>query len=256
MNTMSTRDDFWRDGFCAVDDLIDPAMVAAAVEHMDLVRMGTYETGHAPLSIKWKPGDDPLRICKIDEPHYADETIRALVTDPAIGRAAAEIYGASEVSVWAVQLLYKPSGGDSAASVGWHQDDDYWATWWDGEVFTCWVALSDVTEEAGPVRFVPGSHEWGFLSSGNFHDGDLATLKEGYCLPKGASWEEVPMLLRPGSVSFHHRRTIHGSGPNTSGEPRRAFAVHLRTERATVRPGSGYHEATRDAPVGELEIEL
>lgn len=29
-------------------------------------------------------------------------------------------------------------------------------------------------------------------------------------------------------MSFHHCKTIHGSGPNTAGEPRRAITIHLQ----------------------------
>lgn len=29
-------------------------------------------------------------------------------------------------------------------------------------------------------------------------------------------------------MSFHHCRTIHGSGPNRSGRPRRSIAIHMQ----------------------------
>ena len=49
---------------------------------------------------------------------------------------------------------------------------------------------------------------------------------------QGKTWEEVPALLPPGGVSFHHNLTYHGSGPNRTPEPRRSFALHLRTEHS------------------------
>ena len=38
------------------------------------------------------------------------------------------------------------------------------------------------------------------------------------------------MTLRRGEISIHHCRLIHGSGPNTSGKSRLAFALHLQDE--------------------------
>jgi ectoine hydroxylase-related dioxygenase (phytanoyl-CoA dioxygenase family) len=199
---------------------------------MDRVVNGDYATGVEPLGVSWHPGDDPTRLVKIDQPQQADHAITRMLEQSDIGRIAAELVGADLIQCWAVQLLYKPAAGTPTGNVGWHQDDDYWAGWWEGEVFTCWVALSDVTAESGPMRFVPGSHQWGFLKSGNFWELDLDGGAQAFPVPGDADWREVPAILPPGGASFHHRRTIHGSGPNTSATPRRSYAVHLRTERA------------------------
>jgi ectoine hydroxylase-related dioxygenase (phytanoyl-CoA dioxygenase family) len=46
--------------------------------------------------------------------------------------------------------------------VGWHQDWQYWRYWEDdSELFTAWIAISDVQEDLGPVSFLVGSHQWG-----------------------------------------------------------------------------------------------
>lgn len=222
------------DGFCVLDALVPDAVVREAIAGQDAVIAGRYETSFRPALYALR-SEDPAALVKIDEAHWCDTRIWNLVTHPAIGRAAAELTGADMVQVWATQLLYKPPGGRSTQSVGWHQDDTYWGTWWDGEVFTCWVALSDVGPDSGPVCFVRGSHRWGFIEGGDFFHTDLESQKGGYAKPAGASWEEVGALMPPGGASFHHRRTIHGSRPNTSGEPRRSFAVHLRTERSNPR---------------------
>ena len=76
------------------------------------------------------------------------------------------------VQVWWVQLLYKPVSRPEATvqtNVGWHQDRQLWSTWEEGsELFTAWVAVSDVTEDACPMRFVRGFHNWGLLNQGDF----------------------------------------------------------------------------------------
>lgn len=38
----------------------------------------------------------------------------------------------------------------------------------------------------------------------------------------------VDLVLAPGDASLHHPNLVHGSGPNRSGQPRRALAVRYR----------------------------
>jgi ectoine hydroxylase-related dioxygenase (phytanoyl-CoA dioxygenase family) len=149
---------------------------------------------------------------------------------------AAELTGASLVQVWWVQLLVKPSlAADApvATNIGWHQDRSYWGIWEEGsELFTAWIALSDVREECGPMRFVRGSHRWGLLKESDFFAQNLSDQRSSIPVPPGERWEEVPAILPPGGVSFHDDYTLHASGPNVSGADRRSFAVHLRTQNA------------------------
>ena len=224
--------------------LLPADLVQRASEGMDALRRGEYETGHPPCPSPWKPGDDPNRLCKIEQPQFANTAIRELVSHPALGQIAATITGATMVQAWWVQLLYKPaSSADShdhrnrstspGTSIGWHQDRSYWGQWEPGsELFTAWVALSDVQEDCGPMRFVRGSHHWGLLGQGDFFEQDITGQRSTITVPAGEQWEEVPSLLPPGGASFHHSLTLHGSGPNHSDSPRRSFAIHLRTQNS------------------------
>jgi ectoine hydroxylase-related dioxygenase (phytanoyl-CoA dioxygenase family) len=135
-----------------------------------------------------------------------------------------------------VQLLYKPpaaSGGQRGTNVGWHQDYHYWDAWEEGsELFTAWVALSDVTASSGPMQFVVGSHEWGLSTESDFYSQEYESQRDAIQRAHGREWVEMPAILPPGGASFHHNLTFHGSGPNVSSLPRRAFAVHMRTENS------------------------
>lgn len=232
-------------GFLLTPEPVLPAaIVENAIAGMDEVRTGVYDTGTAPQPSPWHPGDDPRNLCKIEMPQIANRAIFDLVSHTALGRLAAEATGASMVQVWWVQLLYKPSGGPGAAiktTVGWHQDRQYWGSWEEGsELLTAWVALSDVTEDAGPMRFLRGSHRWGLLDQGDFYGQDLEAQRKTITLPGDAVWEECAALLAPGGVSLHHSLTFHGSSPNLSLGPRRSLAIHLRTEKA--RPDAGIRQ--------------
>ncbi len=237
MVTLPTqRTQYESDGFLLVPSLLPADLVSRAVAGMDAVRRGEYNTGRAPQPSPWRPGDDPNQLCKIEQPQFADTAIRDLVSSPILGEMAAAITGASMVQAWWVQLLYKPPATpdlNAKTNVGWHQDRAYWGAWEEGsELFTAWVALSDVREGCGPMRFVRGSHRFGLLPEGDFFEQDIDRQQSAIRLPDGAAWDEVPAILPPGGVSFHDRFTLHGSGPNTSGRPRRSLAIHLRTERS------------------------
>ena len=233
------------DGYFLCDwPVLPPDVVAGAVHGMDEVRAGRYETGVPLHKSKWNPGDDLNSLCKMEMTQRQNLAIRELISQGSIGKWAAAVTGASMVQVWWVQLLYKPpspSLTDGATNVGWHQDRQYWGAWEDdSELLTAWVALSDVTAEAGPMRYVRGSHEWGARDEGDFHGSDHAAQRARYQLPEGAEWSEVAAILPPGGIALHSNFTLHGSGPNLTDKPRRSFAVHMRTERS--RPKHGLRE--------------
>jgi phytanoyl-CoA dioxygenase PhyH len=241
VGTKSTpRKRYEGDGFLLRPEaVITKDLVRRACAGMEALRAGDYGTGVHPQPSYWNPGDDTAKLCKIEMPQVANRAIFDLVSHPRLGELAAEITGAEWVQVWWVQLLYKPpsSSGGAATNIGWHQDRHYWQIWEEGsELFTAWVALSDVTAVAGPMRFVRGSHRWG-LQASDFYGQDHESQRQAIQVPPGDVWEEVAAILPPGGVSFHHNLTYHGSGPNLAAKPRRSLAIHLRTERS--RPVGG-----------------
>ena len=231
------RENYERDGYLLHPESLFPTdLVDGAVAGVDAIRRGEYDTGRPPQPSPWNPGDDPNRLCKIEQPQFASQAIRNLLRHPALGRLAAELTGATRVQAWWVQLLVKPSSPVDAppvTNVGWHQDRYYWNIWEEGsELFTAWIALSDVREECGAMRFVLRSHRWGLLPESDFFAQDIAAQRSAMRVPMDAEWRETVAALPIGGVSFHDEYTLHASGPNVSGEPRRSLAVHLRTERS------------------------
>ncbi|MDA1193182.1 MAG: phytanoyl-CoA dioxygenase family protein [Candidatus Poribacteria bacterium] len=229
--------DFLRDGYFIQRDPIIPFEIAgAASEGMDALRRGEYDTGTPPQPSFWNVGDPMTKLCKIEMPQIANRAIMSLVSHPALGELAARVLNATMVQVWWVQLLIKPPKVDDAEQknrIGWHQDRNYWGSWEaDSELFTAWVAVSDVREESGPMKFVRGSNRWGVLDGSDFYGQDLEGQQKGLAIPDGKSWEEASATFPAGGVSFHDRLTLHGSLDNLSGEERRSFAIHMRTENS------------------------
>jgi hypothetical protein len=235
---------FARDGFFIAPSVLPESLLAKVLLRIDAVYRGEYVTGMAPGRNLPPSSDPPVSLVKIDNSHRSDPVILEVVSRPEIGRWAAAITGARMVQVFATQLLIKPPGRDPAVNVGWHQDQEYWDPALEGELLTAWIAISDVPAESGPMRFVRGSHRWGLLKAGDFFSGDLDSIRKRIEGAKGGGdWNESAAVLAPGGVSFHHRLTVHGSGPNTSPHRRVSFAVHLRTEKSGLRPGTRWQDA-------------
>jgi len=237
---------FERDGFYILSHQIIPNQILTDARNgMAAVRDGDFDMGLAPTE---HPGYDPGRLCKINNPHRSDRGLHGLVTCPELGSQVASITGSRWIQVWASQLLIKPPGSQSAGHVGWHQDRQYWGMWQEEEgLFTVWIALEDVGETSGPMRFVKRSHRWGFLNQGDFFNNSRAATRELISVPPEESWEEVSVLLPAGGISIHHCLTYHGSGPNTSSNARYSLAVHVRDERTQpVRGDDNYYTSHLD----------
>ena len=93
------------------------------------------------------------------------------------------------------------------------------------------------------MQLLRGSHLWanGLLQiPAYFHHQDMHEQRDVALNSMdgltAADWEPVPAVLPAGGVSVHDWRTLHGSGPNHSGEMRMSLAVHMRTGRS--RPSS------------------
>jgi ectoine hydroxylase-related dioxygenase (phytanoyl-CoA dioxygenase family) len=248
---MTPQSQFNEEGFYVSETSILPLpIVLSAEQGMQDVREGRYDTGRPPCPSPWNPGDSDDVLCKIENPQIASSNILACVSHPSLGDFIREVTGAEMVQVWWVQLLQKPSGGGTTTNVGWHQDYFYWKDNWESHkgLLTAWVAISDVSMDAGPMSFVPGSHKWGFTGKGDFFSGELETQKQE--LKKlGREWTERKQPVPQGGVSLHQSLTFHASGPNTSGAPRKSFAVHIRTEKAVPKGKFGLTEFLDDPKI-------
>ncbi len=239
--------EYLRDGFLVVRGLVPAEVLDAAERGMDRFYAGDLD---APFpgrtrydSYDWRPEDgDGLR--KNDYTSRMVTDLATLVEWPGIGAFAAGLAGAPVIRLFHDQLLYKPGSlGNDTGNVGWHTDRQYWQSCTSERMLTCWVPLHDCTAEVGGVAFVPGSHRWPEQQGLDFFSPDLAAQQAAMAAAGREVTPVVPDLAR-GDVTFHSCRTVHGSGPNRTSEPRRSMAIHLQ-------PGDNRHVDERDGS-GEL----
>ena len=162
---------------------------------------------------------------------------RDLASHPAILDAVEDVLG-GDIFLWGFSLFVKDPGDESYVS--WHQDSTYWGLS-EPDVVTAWVALSASSRESGCMKMLPGSHK---LEQLPHHD----TLAERNLLTRG---QEIAvkvdenkaeyLLLKPGEISLHNIRTVHGSEPNRSGE--RRIGVAMRYIAPHVRQINAAHDS-------------
>jgi ectoine hydroxylase-related dioxygenase (phytanoyl-CoA dioxygenase family) len=160
-----------------------------------------------------------------------------LIRHPAILDAVEDVLGPN-LLVWGSSFFTKEAHDPSFVS--WHQDSTYWGLD-PADIVTAWVALSESTAENGAMRVIPGTHK---LDQVPHRD----TFAEGNLLSRGQEIEvEVDaaqarmLVLRPGEMSLHHVRLIHGSDPNPS--PKRRIGFAIRYLPTYVRQVVGKHDS-------------
>lgn len=146
-----------------------------------------------------------------------------LLWNPAFLMPAAQLLG-GPVRFWHDQLFCKPSRHGGV--VAWHQDYSYWTRTTPLAHLTCWIGLDDSSIENGCLNYVPGSHKWPDLPKPVL-TGEMDSIKS--ILPEEIrdAFQPVPSEMAKGQGSFHHARTMHGSGANNSSHPRRATVINV-----------------------------
>ena len=178
---------------------------------------------------------------------WLNDEIRQGVTSPFIGKIAAKLMKTDSVYLWHDQAIYKPGTAGqpttNIANVGWHQDYGYWKASSTTNMVTAWVALQDTDLSIGGMRTIVGSHKWGLVEgSDSFTSRDLEKLAEKFAIKGGGPWIDEPCILKAGQASFHHSLTFHGSGPNTSDQPRLCIIAHMFPGETVYRQaGNQWH---------------
>ena len=171
------------------------------------------------------------------------DKLREMVRHPGIGYMACQFMKSDGTTMLQDQALYKPGLGLQApvtvdGNVGWHQDAAHLALFHTQTFCSAWIALQDTNADNGGMRFIVGSHKWGFDETAtNFSNPDLDGIKARYT-SAGHEWVEYQSVLNAGQVSFHTGLTLHGSGPNLTDRPRISFVMNMMP-KGTTYDGQG-----------------
>jgi phytanoyl-CoA hydroxylase len=148
--------------------------------------------------------------------HLASEALRAVATDRRWADIVLPIVGSSARLYWE-QGVAKPP--EARTELPWHQDNGY-TPLEPEEYLTCWLALDDADESNGCLWVLPGSHRSG---TRRHHGGGESPFRVGY----DGDERGVAVPVPKGSVLVFSSLMLHRSGPNTTGQPRRAWIIQF-----------------------------
>ena len=166
------------------------------------------------------------------KPHLHSKWVSDLVRHPRVLDAVESILGPDLLiwrSVFFVKLARDPH------YIAWHQDSAYWGLSTDDEV-TAWIALTESTAANGCLQVVPGSHRQPAVPHALQFSEDNLLVRGQKALVDVAESDARRLELRPGEMSLHHVRMLHGSdGKRVRRPPRRSRGPLHLDARAPAR---------------------
>jgi phytanoyl-CoA hydroxylase len=192
---------------------------------------------------------------RIPDMHSHSERALDLYLHPGLFRMVELIYGEPAV---AFQSLYFEYGSQQAL----HRDPMFVVTNPASHLLASWVALEDVTDESGPLAYVPGSHRLPFFEftpgsiicghsvtkerRGEFDAATQAAISE-------RGLEVAHFTCRRGDAFIWHPGLVHGGiRIGDRNRTRKSFVTHYctaehyrsRTAGMNVRDGDGWRRVT------------
>ena len=196
---------YHRDGFVAPIDIFSAEEMAGIRAELEAA-----EAAHG----------DQLSAAGRNNAHYVLPVLDRIAHDPRILDAVEDVIGPDILVAGTTLFVKEPA---TEGFISWHQDARYiglephdWVT--------AWLAISDVTEENGCMRMVPGTHNAPLVAHVDTY-GEDNMLTRGQTVPDVDEDASVPVPLKAGQLSLHHPRIVHGSGANRSGARRVGFAI-------------------------------
>ena len=147
--------------------------------------------------------------------------------DPRLTVPCTQLLGSLEMEQLLSQAHFKRPG--DGVIFGWHQDVQHRhkgeGTWKDinakGSFVQTLIVIDEMTQNSGPIQFIPGSAKWGRVDFGD-HDYD----NPGYTAKRPPQFREndvVTITAKPGDTLFFGPYTAHASFENTSHNYQRVF---------------------------------
>ena len=163
----------------------------------------------------------PLRGDIRHKAHLLFPFLAELIRHPAILDAVEDLLG-PDILCWNTNFFIKEA--ETPSFVSWHQDSTYWGLS-SPDVCTAWVALTPSNLDNGAMAVIPKSHTIDQIPHRDTFDRHNLLTRGQEVAVEVDEREAVPLVLRPGEMSLHHVRLVHGSPPNPSPDRRIGFAI-------------------------------
>jgi ectoine hydroxylase len=205
-----------RDGFIAIPSLVDSSWVERLVSTMNefIERSRELTESNAIIDLDHDHSASQPQLRRLTSPADLHDTFWEFASQSVLVDVVEDLLG-TDIKFHHSKLNFKaPKGGEE---VRWHQDIQFWPHT-NYSPLTIGVFLTDVEANMGNVGFIPGSHRADLFDQ---YDGDrwvgcLSSTDEARIDRASAVYPVGPA----GSVTIHNCRTLHGSAPNQSDQPR------------------------------------
>ncbi|CAL4870048.1 L-proline trans-4-hydroxylase (plasmid) [Asticcacaulis sp. MM231] len=218
--------------------------VASALSAQDIreinAKVDLYLANHTYGVVREDGGDSVRAVHGL---HLVDPFFGSLSERPDFVDSVEEILGGS---VYVHQFKINLKVARFGESWPWHQDYIFWKEL-DGigrpDLVNLAIYLSDADIDAGPLRFLPGSHHWGDVcqrvtrdagANGSGIDSDWQSnvaRNLTFQVPAPALQTHlaqvapITAIRSAGDADIFHPQLVHGSGPNTSAFDRRLLII-------------------------------
>lgn len=218
---------FERDGFVRLAGFFDSGFMRAVDEALTRY-IERVVPQLPPGRVFYEAGSQTIKSMSAmdrEDPFFA-----ALKQHPRFVPVAGELLSslANDIVVENMQFFAEAARAGSAAP--WHQDNGF-QNYRPPEACMFWLALDDVSEDNGCVRFATGSHKLGLQPH---RPSGVMGFSMGADAPDPAAYPTFLCTMPRGSLSVHHCNTFHSSGPNNTDRSRRSIAINFRTTRASI----------------------
>ena len=174
--------------------------------------------------------DGTIAPRKINAPFLKEPDFQSFVLDARLSRIIEDLIGVEPVLV-TDQIFMKPPHFGSAKP--YHQDNYYFKCDPADHVITAWIAMDNVDESNGCLRYIEGSHKGPVLPH------ETPDPDEPYNLvppPELIDFSKEALAeVNKGGVVFHHCKTLHTSHRNESDRWRRGYATHWASAQTTCK---------------------
>lgn len=161
---------------------------------------------------------------------FNDELASKFAHHPEVIRLTSLIFGEPSAPKFSISF-----GNGSTQEL--HQDIAVFHIQPEGYLIGAWIALEDITQEAGPLRYYPGSHRLGLWGKHreDYPYTNVRTLSRGekkeyeeWLEGEGSEpYQEKLLTVPKGSVLLWHSHLIHGGAPWTDRtKSRNSLVVH------------------------------
>jgi ectoine hydroxylase-related dioxygenase (phytanoyl-CoA dioxygenase family) len=244
LTTQQVRD-FFSVGFVVERDVFSPGEVRTMRRAFERLEQTAYRLGTSQIyrgaQFVLGPGHsgEPTQVSiqRIVWCGAAERVLARLGEDPRLVAIASQLLGSATMNHLINQAHFKLPG--DGVEFPWHQDSVHrrygGGEWRDvngrGSYVQMITAVDDITEENGPMQFIPGSCRRGHVA---------ASTHEQLVEPEDARGA-VTLTMPAGSVLIFGPYTFHRSQANCSAVPRRVFINGFAYPGANSRvyPGEG-----------------